>query len=812
LPAAVRRIASPGPKWVTAAALGITLVVWAVALASIVGQVGKPFPGFYTNPEFVVSGFTPREFTGPQAGLQPWDRVVAVEGQSWRGLRRIVREAGSGQPLTYTVERNGEQLDVSVRTMTFTADMVLGVLPGYLVSSLIFLAVGVFVYNRNPTAHLSGYLLAYLLVWAVGGSIVWESYLSQAKVLGWLLVPYAIVAPVSGWVFFWSFPSDAAWQRFRARVPVVRVFIGLEIGGVFVLSGFRLLTRALDQPALWRALVFLQGWPYFLIFGLSSVVVKALPLVLMARRRADPRLRQQAVVMLTGLVLGLTGWYLFVWAPAAIHIRPVSRAPWGSLIPSIYPLSIGYAIVRYRFLDISVVIRKGLVYSLLTATLTASFLLLSLLGGFLFQGVTGRESRWTMVVAAVLVAFLFQPLRSRIQVFVDRAFFRHDTEVRQTLSGFSRDLGTLRSQVELIGLVGDTVTRTLAVEGGELWMAQEDAYVSTKDPERRITVDGPLVAWLTSGRTVAYPLHEDLSRPAQELHGIAAELAVPLFVGERLTGILTLGPKRSGEAFRQADLELLMMLAQSAALALENARLHEERLELVRQQFVQAAEIQEEERRRIARELHDGVGATLAGLNLGLHRVRKHLEGELSPAAAEMDELVDDTQASIRDIRRLVYDLRPAALDELGLVPALQEYATRYQRDQGLAVTLEIAQDLPRLPAAVETTLFRIAQEALANVAKHAAARCVTLYLACSAAHVDMRVADDGRGFDAQRPQNGTHLGLWSMRKRVEQFGGHLTIESAPGQGTRVSVRLPLQGDAVTNGGIYGPDQPADRR
>lgn len=808
---AVRTVADH-PIWVVVAAAFITLVVWGVALTSILSQVGDSFPGFLTNPEGVVSGFTPPDFTGPQAGLRPWDRVVAIEGQRWLESARSVRNAGAGQVLTVTVERRGVLVDVAVPTMVFTADIPLTILPGYFASSLIFLAVGIFVYLRNPTAPLSRYLLAYLLIWAVGGSIVWESYLSQTKVLGWLLLPYAVVAPVLGWAFFWTFPSDPQWRRFLDRVPIVRAFFVAGGVTIVVFSCLRLAAHLLNVPALWRALVLVQGWPYFVVFGLGSAAIKALPLLFVILRRVDRRQRQQAAVMFTGLTLGLTGWYLALWAPAAIHIAPVLRAPWHSLTPAIYPLSIGYAIVRYRFLDISVVVRKGLIYSLLTATLTAGFLLLSLLGGFAFEGVTGRESRWTMVVAALLVAALFQPLRSRIQALVDRAFFRHDTEVRQALSSFSRDLGTLRSQTELVGLVGDTVTRTLVVEGVTLWLAQGDAYVATTDPARRIGTQGPLATWLEAERSIAYPLNEDPSGQAEELRGLAAELAVPLFVGERLTGILTLGRKHFGEVYRQADLELLTMLAQSAALALENARLHEERLELVRQQFVQAAEIQEEERRRIARELHDGVGATLASLNLGLYRVRRQLEGAQNPAAAEVDELAADAQAGIRDIRRLVYDLRPAALDELGLVPALQEYAARYQRDQGVAVNLEIPEDLPRLPAAVETTLFRIAQEALANVAKHAAASRVALRLVCTSAHADLRIVDDGRGFDAGESRNGTHLGLWSMRKRVEQFGGALTIESAPGQGTRVSARIPLQSGTVTNGGVHGPDQPSDRR
>lgn len=129
------------------------------------------------------------------------------------------------------------------------------------------------------------------------------------------------------------------------------------------------------------------------------------------------------------------------------------------------------------------------------------------------------------------------------------------------------------------------------------------------------------------------------------------------------------------------------MISNSTALALENTRLYEEKTEMIRLQAIQAASIQEEERRRIAGELHDGVGPSLASLNIRLQTVRKQLERENNPTAEEMAEMVEQAQENIQDIRRLIYDLRPAALDELGLIPALKEYINRYQKDQKIIVT-----------------------------------------------------------------------------------------------------------------------------
>jgi two-component system sensor histidine kinase DegS len=262
-----------------------------------------------------------------------------------------------------------------------------------------------------------------------------------------------------------------------------------------------------------------------------------------------------------------------------------------------------------------------------------------------------------------------------------------------------------------------------------------------------------------------------------------------------------LGEKRSGDLYTQDDLDLLTTLAHSAALALENARLHEERLAILRQQLAQVTAAQEEERQRIARELHDGVGPALASLNIRLRTARKLLDQD-HPAAEEIEELAELAQTNIQDIRRLIYDLRPAILDELGLVAALRDYVAHYQKEHNLQVTLSLPEGNSRLPAPLETALFRVIQEALANVARHASARRVQVALQWDDRQVCAHIADDGQGFDLgdamSRARQGGHLGLWSMRERVEQLGGQLEVHSAPGQGTQLVMTIPLQADTAS--------------
>jgi signal transduction histidine kinase len=221
------------------------------------------------------------------------------------------------------------------------------------------------------------------------------------------------------------------------------------------------------------------------------------------------------------------------------------------------------------------------------------------------------------------------------------------------------------------------------------------------------------------------------------------------------------------------------------------ASLQEERMAVLREQFAQVAAAQEEERQRIARELHDGLGPALASLNIRLRTVRKLLERENHPLAAEVEELDQQAQVGIRDIRRLIHDLRPVALDELGLVPALREHLARCEAEHDLVVDFS-ADGGERLPAAVETALFRIAQEAVNNVLRHAQARRVRVTLERDANRVRLRVSDDGQGFDTLAPRSGRNVGLWSMRERVDQLGGEFEVRSEPGQGTTVVMAVPL--------------------
>jgi signal transduction histidine kinase len=299
-------------------------------------------------------------------------------------------------------------------------------------------------------------------------------------------------------------------------------------------------------------------------------------------------------------------------------------------------------------------------------------------------------------------------------------------------------------------------------------------------------------------RTWGRPLsiQEEREAPyAGELRTVGATVAVPLRQGERLVGILTLGDMRSGERYTQDDLALLITLANSTALALENARLHEERLAAMRRQLAESAAAQEDERQRIAQGLHDGIAPVLASLNTRLRTAGKVLDRDRDFVAGELDDMVGVTQEAIREVRRLIHYLRPAALDELGLAAALSNLVTRYERSEGLRVHLDVVEGHERLPVVVETALFRITQEALTNVVKHAQATHVEVALLWDSGHAVLSVVDNGMGFDPEGALSASgqqrQVGLWSIQQRVTQLQGVFDLDTAPGSGTALRITLP---------------------
>jgi two-component system sensor histidine kinase DegS len=204
-------------------------------------------------------------------------------------------------------------------------------------------------------------------------------------------------------------------------------------------------------------------------------------------------------------------------------------------------------------------------------------------------------------------------------------------------------------------------------------------------------------------------------------------------------------------------------------------------------------EAQEEERRRLARDIHDGPAQLLANVVFRIDVAQTLLEGDIERARAELEQLKQIVRHSLQDVRKIIFDLRPLALDDLGLVPALRSYLGGLLEKAGLKVDLEVAGEPRRLPTAHEAALFRLVQEALHNVRKHAGTDAADVRVEFADTEVRVAVTDHGRGFDpAAAAGAADRLGLRSMRERAELFGGSLTLRSTPGGGTVVEASVPV--------------------
>lgn len=272
---------------------------------------------------------------------------------------------------------------------------------------------------------------------------------------------------------------------------------------------------------------------------------------------------------------------------------------------------------------------------------------------------------------------------------------------------------------------------------------------------------------------------------------------VPLQARGEMLGVLSVAAN-SPKAFDKTEIDLLAAVGRQVGVALQNAHLWAEvrRREQVRGELLKRViSAQEEERRRIARELHDGIGQSLNALVFGLNTVGASLQQRPEQIPTQIARLKISASDTVKELQNIIYDLRPSLLDDLGLVMALRWYAQERLQARGIRVTFDVPQQGLRLPQEIETALFRIGQEAMTNIGKHAQAQHVTISLQTGPENVRLEITDDGIGFalNTLAGQDGRPAwGLLGMQERANLLGGELAVQSEPGQGARLIVTLPL--------------------
>ncbi len=327
-------------------------------------------------------------------------------------------------------------------------------------------------------------------------------------------------------------------------------------------------------------------------------------------------------------------------------------------------------------------------------------------------------------------------------------------------------------------------------------------YSAAVDVGEQCVRGGKAICQHQDGLIIEFALEEALDwQTCQHYSSPVAALGLPLATPEAVIGSIVLvkaEPMRT-TGLSVDEFRLMVGMAQQLGLSIENARLRQEALrreERLAELLHQVVGAQEAERQRIARELHDATGQSLTAIGLGLRSVETMLKRNPTVAIEHLKELKAFSGNALGELRGIIANLRPSHLDDLGLVAALKWYIQRFERRYTVSTNLIVTGEPLRLPDEYETVLFRIAQEALTNVAKHAHASQATIELEFSTAQISLTITDDGSGFDPRSIlwRNGEYVGwgLLGIRERAALLRGTCQFDSSPGEGTRVFVNIPF--------------------
>lgn len=635
-------------------------------------------------------------------------------------------------------------------------------------------------FSANLLVGSYGLLATFLLVantsvwFAVSLVLFWRKSSDRAILL------FSLQLVLTGGVFFPPVPlaliNGRIWwgsiDLFLEAVAVVMLsFVFTFPDGRFVPSFTRWLALGwiavslVPVPILGAFYHYWYWWlsPPYTLVRITFYGSLALALLYRYRRRATPLQRQQIkwVVFTAAIVVGAVSLYnlglnvLPSYFPAlsvSPQLHQLASALALRLLSVLIPLSIGVALLRYRLWDIDILINRTLVYGVLTLSTVALYILIVVGLGTLLQA---KGNLGLALLATGLVAVLFQPLRTRLQRAVNQLIYGERDDPYRVISRLGQRLEAALAPETVLPTIVETVAQALRLPYAAITLQQgEEVLTAASYGSAR----GELVR-------------------------------LPLVYQHEQVGELVLAPRAAGERFSPADRALLEDLARQAGMAAHAVRLTADLKRLTvdlqreRERLVTA---REEERRRLRRDLHDGLGPTLATITVKAEAASDAITVEPTQARRLLEDLIGQAQTAISDIRRLVYNLRPPALDDLGLVAAIRAQALHYDLP-GLHVSIEAPMPLPEQSAAVEVAAYRIVQEALTNVVRHANARSCLIRLTCDGALL-LEITDDGCGIAASRRAG---VGLRSMRERAEEVGGTCVVEALPDKGTRVRASLP---------------------
>jgi two-component system NarL family sensor kinase len=639
--------------------------------------------------------------------------------------------------------------------------------------TIAFSTVGALIASRVPKNPIGWIFLSIGNIYALNGlgsilliysSAVFENsnalgYQVADWLTNWLWMPAVFLPTTIVLLYFPDGRLPSPRWRFASISAVLGIVIVVLVAMLHPgpLEQLDLRENPFGIPALTPILEILINLGYLLLtIGFFSAV--AATVLRFRRSRGIEREQMKWLVyalslLLIGFLLASILWFVI---PESLMVGDFSIIVSELTILGI-AVAAAIAILRYRLYEIDLIINRTLVYSALTAGVIFIYILVVGAVGYISQQ---TSSLFVSLLATGLVALLFQPLRERLQRGVNRLMYGERDDPYAVLSGLDRRLEESLSPETTLPIVVETVAQTLKLPYVAVELADQDGF-------------RPAASY-------------GLSPTRRDQH-----IALPLVYQNERVGRLVLSPRSAGESFNPAEKELLADIARHVGVA-ANAVLLTENLQRSRERIVTA---REEERRRLSRDLHDGLGPQLVSLGFKVEAAQ-NLLGEDQEAVSELlQQLKTQTKSALGDVRRIAYDLRPPALDQLGLLPAIQEHLTSLELPGGLEIKLKSPDDIPALPAAIEVAAYRIAMEAVTNVIHHSGASRCTVDLQANG-WFEIKVSDNGKGLPEHLIPG---VGVRSMRDRATELGGSFSITNIPDGGTQVTANLPLH-PAYNNG------------